>query len=145
MAEFEIETIAAITPSVADSIAALVGQLSSTAKSPSKEELETIVNTPGAVLMAARHSDRLVGMLTLVIFSVPTGMRAHIEDVVVYERYRGQGIAAALTRAAVARAEAAGARTIDLTSRPSREAANRLYEKLGFQKRDSAVYRYALR
>jgi ribosomal protein S18 acetylase RimI-like enzyme len=145
MAAFEIEKIAAITPAVADSIAALVAQLSSSAKAPTREELEAIVNAPGTVLLAVRQSGNLVGMLTLVTFAIPTGIRSIIEDVVVDERYRGQGVAQALTREALVRADAAGARTVDLTSRPSREAANRLYQKLGFQKRDSNVYRYTLR
>jgi ribosomal protein S18 acetylase RimI-like enzyme len=145
MAAFEIETITAITPSTTDSIAALVGQLSSSAKAPTQDELEAIVNAPGTVLLAVRQSGRLVGMLTLVIFAIPTGVRAIIEDVVVDERYRGQGVAQALTREALVQAAAAGARTVDLTSRPSREAANRLYQKLGFQKRESNVYRYSLR
>jgi ribosomal protein S18 acetylase RimI-like enzyme len=145
MAAFEIETITAITPSTADSIAALVDQLSSSAKAPTQDELETIVNAPGTVLLSVRQSGRLVGMLTLVIFAIPTGIRAIIEDVVVDERYRGQGVAQALTKEALALAEVAGARTVDLTSRPSREAANRLYQKLGFQKRESNVYRYTLR
>jgi ribosomal protein S18 acetylase RimI-like enzyme len=145
MAAFEIETITAITPSTADSIAQLVGQLSSSAKAPTQDELETIVNAPGTVLLSVRQSGRLVGMLTLVIFAIPTGIRAIIEDVVVDERYRGQGVAQALTREALVQAAAAGARTVDLTSRPSREAANRLYQKLGFQKRESNVYRYTLR
>jgi ribosomal protein S18 acetylase RimI-like enzyme len=145
MAAFEIETITAITPSTTDSIAQLVGQLSSSAKAPTREELEAIVNAPGTVLLAARQSGRIVGMLTLVTFAIPTGIRAIIEDVVVDERYRGQGVAQALTREALVQAAAAGARTVDLTSRPSREAANRLYQKLGFQKRESNVYRYSLR
>jgi ribosomal protein S18 acetylase RimI-like enzyme len=145
MAAFEIETITAITPSTADSIAQLVGQLSSSAKAPTQDELETIVNAPGTVLLSVRQSGRIVGMLTLVIFAIPTGIRAIIEDVVVDERYRGQGVAQALTREALVLAAAAGARTVDLTSRPSREAANRLYQKLGFQKRESNVYRYTLR
>jgi ribosomal protein S18 acetylase RimI-like enzyme len=145
MPAFEIERINAVTPSAADSIAALVGQLSSSAKVLTREELEAIVNAPGTVLLAVRQSGNLVGMLTLVTFAIPTGIRAIIEDVVVDERYRGQGIAQALTREALVQAEVAGARTVDLTSRPSREAANRLYQKLGFQKRDSNVYRYTLR
>ena len=145
MAAFEIEKITRVTPSTAGSITALVGQLSSSAKAPTQGELETIVNAPGTVLLAVRQSGRLVGMLTLVTFAIPTGIRAIIEDVVVDERYRGQGVARALTREALVLAEAAGARTVDLTSRPSREAANRLYQKLGFQKRESNVYRYTLR
>ena len=79
--------------------------------------------------------------MTLVMFPIPTGLRAWIEDVVVDGAARGRGVGAALTREAVRLARADGARTVDLTSRPSREAANRLYERLGFQLRDSKVYR----
>ena len=81
-------------------------------------------------------------MLTLVVFRIPTGVRAWIEDVVVDETMRGRGVGEALSQEAVRRAIGAGARTIDLTSRPSREAANRLYQRLGFTLRDSNVYRY---
>ena len=83
----------------------------------------------------------ILGTLTLVTFPIPTGLRAWIEDVVVDEAARGRGVGAALTQEAVRLAHEAGARTVDLTSRPSREAANRLYERLGFQMRDSKVYR----
>ncbi|HEY1783542.1 MAG TPA: GNAT family N-acetyltransferase [Roseiarcus sp.] len=145
MSAFEIETIAAMNPSVAAEIAALVGQLSSSAKSPAMEALEAIVESPATILFAARQSGQMIGMLTLVVFPIPTGKRALIEDVMVDVRWRGQGVAQALTRAALACAEAAGVRTVDLTSRPSREAANRLYQKLGFEKRDSNVYRYTPR
>jgi ribosomal protein S18 acetylase RimI-like enzyme len=84
-------------------------------------------------------------MLTLVFFPLLSGLRARIEDVVVDEAARGQGVGTALVDAAVERARAAGARTVDLTSRRARVAANRLYEELGFQRRDSNVYRYRLR
>lgn len=87
--------------------------------------------------------EKIVGALTLVIFRIPTGLRAWIEDVVVDEAARGHGVGAALTKTAVRIAQGEGARTIDLTSRPSREAANRLYERLGFQLRDSRVYRWS--
>ena len=88
---------------------------------------------------------RIVGLLTLAVFRIPTGVRAWIEDVVVDESERGQGVGEALTREALRRAEAAGARTVDLTSRPSREAANRLYRRLGFVDRETNVYRYDVR
>ncbi|MCF6114782.1 GNAT family N-acetyltransferase [Mesorhizobium muleiense] len=143
MGAIEIEEVCSITPAAAQAIGELVRQLSSSAKVPSESELEQIAHSPATVLLAARTSNEIVGMLTLVIFRIPTGVRGIIEDVVVDEAYRGQGIAEALTREALARSEAAGARTIDLTSRPSREAANRLYQKLGFQKRDSNVYRFS--
>jgi ribosomal protein S18 acetylase RimI-like enzyme len=84
-----------------------------------------------------------MGTLTLVIFPIPTGLRAWIEDVVVDEAARGRGAGTALMREAVRLASAAGARTVDLTSRPSRATANRFYERLGFQVRNSTVYRLA--
>jgi ribosomal protein S18 acetylase RimI-like enzyme len=85
-----------------------------------------------------------VGSLTLAMFRIPTGVRAWIEDVVVDESARGRGVGEALTQEALGRARAAGARTVELTSRPSREAANRLYLRLGFEVRDTNVYRFSL-
>ena len=93
----------------------------------------------------ARHPDGpIVGMLALIIFRIPTGVRAWIEDVVVDSGLRGRGAGEALTRAAIDIAGARGAKTVDLTSRPSREAANRLYQKVGFELRQTNVYRYPL-
>ncbi len=83
-------------------------------------------------------------MLTLVILRIPTGVRGRIEDVVVAEQARGKGCGDALNRAALEMAAAAGARTVDLTSNPARDAANRLYVRLGFRARDTNVYRYDL-
>ncbi len=86
----------------------------------------------------------MAGTLTLVVFRIPTGIRAWIEDVVVDESLRGRGAGDALTRAALDKAAELGARTVDLTSRPSREAANRLYQRIGFERRDTHVYRIML-
>jgi len=94
------------------------------------------------VLLVARLDGRIVGSLTLALFRIPTGMRAWIEDVVVDEAARGHGVGDALNRAALEIAAERGARTVDLTSRPSREAANRLYRRLGFQPRETNVYRF---
>jgi ribosomal protein S18 acetylase RimI-like enzyme len=93
-------------------------------------------------ILLARADDVIVGTLTLVMFPIPTGLRARIEDVVVDEAARGQGAGAALTQEALRIARSSGAKTVDLTSRPSRTAANHLYERLGFQRRESNVYRY---
>jgi ribosomal protein S18 acetylase RimI-like enzyme len=124
-------------------VARLVSQLSSSAAPPSAEQLATLVASPAARLLLARGGDgEIIGMLTLVVFPIPTGVRAWIEDVVVDERARGRGVGEALSRAALALAERAGARTVELTSRPSREAANRLYQRLGFALRETNVYRY---
>ena len=103
-----------------------------------------MVRSPATILLMARDGDRgLIGSLTLVLFRIPTGVRAWIEDVVVDNESRGRGVAEILCREALNRASAAGARTVDLTSRPSREAANRLYRRLGFVERDTNVYRWS--
>jgi ribosomal protein S18 acetylase RimI-like enzyme len=102
-----------------------------------------VAHFPGNHLLVARVEGEIVGTLTLVTFPIPTGRRAWIEDVVVDEAGRGSGVGAQWTQAAIRLAHAAGARTVDLTSRPSREAANRLYKRLGFEVRDSKVYRFA--
>ncbi len=150
--EVVVEEITGVTPEVIEAVARLVPQLSRSAPVPTVEELEEIAAAPATVLLAARsaaRSDgpdapdgRIVGLLTLAVFRIPTGMRAWIEDVVVDESARGRGVGEALTREAVRRAEALGARTVDLTSRPSREAANRLYRRLGFVVRETNVYRH---
>ena len=104
-----------------------------------------MVTSPASVLLVARDpSGTIVGSLTLALFRVPTGLRAWIEDVVVDESARGGGVGEALVMDAVHRAEQAGARSVDLTSRPSRESANRLYRRLGFEERTTNVYRRTL-
>ena len=122
----------------------LIPQLSSSSAPISAQELEEVIESNATVLFAARSGQEIVGLLTLAIFRIPTGVRAWIEDVVVDNQARGQGVGDALNRAALAEAERRGAKTVDLTSRPSREAANRLYQRLGFKQRDTNVYRYDL-
>ena len=122
----------------------LIPQLSSSSAPISAQELEEIIESDTTVLFAARSGQEIVGLLTLAIFRIPTGVRAWIEDVVVDNQARGKGVCDALNRAALAEAERRGAKTVDLTSRPSREAANRLYQRLGFKQRDTNVYRYDL-
>ena len=127
---------------VLDALQRLVGELSSSAAKPHATELEEIIESPVTRLIAATgESGEVVGMLTLVLFRIPTGRRAWIEDVVVDERARGQGVGEALTREAIRIARDSGARTIDLTSNRSRQPANRMYQKLGFSRRDTTVYR----
>lgn len=100
--------------------------------------------SPGAQGAGARAGAAapILGMLTLATFTIPTGLRAWVEDVVVDGQARGRGAGQALVEAAVAHATSIGARTVDLTSRPSREAANRLYRRAGFELRETNVYRY---
>ena len=128
-----------------DAFARLTPQLSRSNPAPTREQLEEVVRSEASRLLIARDdSGAIVGSLTLVLFRIPTGFRAWIEDVVVDEAARGQGIGEALNREALRVAKDAGAVTVDLTSRPSREAANRLYQRIGFKARDTNVYRYDL-
>tara|TARA_A100001037_G_C15040515_1_gene585264 strand:- start:132 stop:566 length:435 start_codon:yes stop_codon:yes gene_type:complete len=123
----------------------LTPQLSSSSPAPTAGELTEIIRSDSAtVLIAEDDKGDILGSMTLVLFRIPTGVRAWIEDVVVDSEARGMGIGQALNEYAIQMAEQAGAKTIDLTSRPSREAANRLYQRLGFVARETNVYRYTI-
>jgi len=125
--------------------ARLVPQLSSSSSPPAMSQVAEMIASPTTTVFLARNDDgTIVGTLTLVVFRIPTAIRAWIEDVVVDEDARGTGAGEALNRAALALARQKGAKTVDLTSRPGREAANRLYQRLGFKRRDTNVYRYDL-
>lgn len=137
-----VEVLTEVTDEVVEAFARLVPQLSATTAPPGRSALDRIVSSAAATVLIGRVDGRIVGTLTLVMFPIPTGLRAWIEDVVVDESARGQGIGEALSVEAIRLARAAGARTVDLTSRPSREAAGRLYEKVGFHLRETRVYRY---
>jgi ribosomal protein S18 acetylase RimI-like enzyme len=136
-----VEAAASVDDDLVSAVGALIPQLSSSAPPTPKDALARIVADPGADLFVARDDGHVVGMLTLITFEIPTAVRAWIEDVVVDASARGQGVAAALVQAALDRAAARGARTVDLTSRPDREAANRLYVRMGFEARATNVYR----
>jgi ribosomal protein S18 acetylase RimI-like enzyme len=139
-----VEVATSVDDELCQAVAALVAQLSRSAPPPSRRELEQIVADPATTLLVAREGSRVVGMLTLATFRIPTGVRAWIEDVVVDGDTRGAGVGAALVEAALAHSAGAGARTVDLTSRPDREAANRLYLRMGFEVRRTNVYRRTL-
>ena len=142
--EVEVEECLTVDDELLDAMLQLVPQLSSSNPPPSRTELEEIVASPATTLFVARHRGRIVGALTLVAFRIPTGVRTRIEDVVVDEAMRGRRVAERLSEAALERARQFGARSTDLTSRPSRAAANRLYQRMGFEQRESNVYRYTL-
>jgi ribosomal protein S18 acetylase RimI-like enzyme len=131
-----------VTDEVVEAFQRLTPQLSARADPPDREALGRIVNSSASTLLVARSGDDIAGTLTLVMFPIPTGFRAWIEDVIVDQAARGQGIGEILTIEALNLARAAGAKTVDLTSRPSREAAGRLYERVGFQPRSTRLYRY---
>jgi ribosomal protein S18 acetylase RimI-like enzyme len=123
----------------------LVPQLSTSAAPLTIGDVEALIANPAVSVFVAKNDGAIVGTLTLVVFPIPSGLRAWIEDVVVDEGARGLGAGAALTEAAVAESKKRGARSIDLTSRPSREVANAMYVKLGFEQRETNVYRLSLK
>ncbi len=125
----------------------LIPQLSRSNPAPDAQALSAIVESEASTLLIARDEERdgaIVGSMTLAMFLIPTGRRAWIEDVVVDADARGKGVGRLLNERALEIASDAGARTVDLTSRPSREAANRLYQRLGFVERETNVYRYSI-
>ncbi len=143
----EVSVATQATQEVVAAFARLIPQLSNTATPPDLDTLAQIIASPSTTVLLARDQSNggaIVGALTLATFRVPTALRAWIEDVVVDSTVRGRGVGEALTRNALRMALERGARTVDLTSRRSREAAHRLYEKVGFVPRDTTVYRYAL-
>jgi ribosomal protein S18 acetylase RimI-like enzyme len=140
----EITIASEVDASLVDALNRLLPQLSGRASTLSAQKLRAILAAPGNALFVARDAAGLiVGTLTLVVFPIPTGTCAWIEDVVVDERARGRGVGEQLVRAAIRRAEEKGARAIDLTSRPAKVVANRLYQRLGFARRETNIYRYA--
>ena len=143
--DVEIFEVEEVTDELVEAFVRLIPQLSTSSPPTPREELEEIVGSPATVLFVARDiGGRIVGSLTLAVFRIPTGFRAWIEDVVVDDSARGAGVGEALVGAAVDRSRSLGAKTVDLTSRPSRESANRLYVRLGFESRSTNVYRFSL-
>ena len=138
----EIEEVTKVDEELVEAFARLIPQLSSANPPPTERELAASVTSRSPALFVARDRGRIVGSLTLALFRIPTGLRAWIEDVVVDDAARGKGVGEALSRAAIEHAQKAGAKTVDLTSRPSREAANRLYQRIGFKRRETNVYRF---
>ena len=122
----------------------LIPQLSS-ATPPDLHALKEILAAPSNTVLLAYQGAAIVGTLTLVTFRIPTAVRAWIEDVVVDASARGRGVGEALTREALRIAAERGAKTVELTSRASRAAANRLYMRAGFAPRETNVYRYVLK
>lgn len=120
----------------------LIPQLSSSSPPPTRDQLTELVQNDDTVLFLAQVDGRIVGSLTLAFYRIPTGLKAWIEDVVVDDEARGRGLGAALNEAALSEAKKRGAKDVSLTSRPAKEAANRLYQRIGFEQRQTNIYRY---
>lgn len=138
-----ISEVTAVDDELVAAFDRLIPQLSKSNPPPPAEELQAIVDSEASTLLIARDDDgTILGSMTLAMFLIPTGRRAWIEDVVVDDAARGKGVGRLLNERAIEIAKEAGAKTVDLTSRPTREAANRLYKRLGFELRDTNVYRF---
>ncbi len=142
--DVQVEVLSEVTAEVVDALNALLPQLSTTAKPLDAAALRAIVSAPASTVLLAWLDGRIVGSLTLATFPIPTGIRAWIEDVVVDEAARGKRIGTSLIDEAIRLAKQSGARTVDLTSRPSRVSAGQLYERIGFEQRETRFYRYKL-
>jgi ribosomal protein S18 acetylase RimI-like enzyme len=137
----QIQRVITVDDELVEAFARLMPLLNSSPP-PTRDDLSEITRT--AELLVARDP-HIVGVLTLTLYRVPTGLTARIDDVIVDTAARGHGVGEALTRDAIERARTAGARAVNLTSHPRREAANRLYLRVGFERRDTNVYQYKLR
>lgn len=142
----KVEIVTSRSAALMEAVERLIPQLSRSNPPPTAEQLDEILSSPATDLFVATDDDgSIVGLSTLATFRIPTASRAWIEDVVVDEAARGKGVGMALTEAMLDRARELGCATVDLTSRPSREVANRLYLRAGFHQRDTNIYRMDLR
>ena len=139
-----IRPVTEVTESLTDAYRVLIPQLSSSSGPPTGEALQRIIESDSAqILIAENENGEILGTMTIIIFQIPTGIRAWIEDVVVDSSVRGKGIGKKLNLAALELAKQAGAKTVDLTSRPARQEANQLYRSIGFVERETNVYRFS--
>jgi ribosomal protein S18 acetylase RimI-like enzyme len=141
----QIDIVTQVNEELYDAFQRLVPQLTNNNPPPSLIDLADLVRDASSTLMIARDDQgKIVGALTLAIYRVPTGVRSIIEDVIVDTSARGQGIGEALMKYAIDLARKKGAQNITLTSNPMREAANRLYLRVGFRKRETNAYQMKL-
>jgi ribosomal protein S18 acetylase RimI-like enzyme len=143
-----IEKVSEVTEELYEALQRLVPQLGAHKIPPSWEELKKLVGSDSSILLVAREADEhsfIAGILCLTVYRVPTGLRSIIEDVIVDETMRRRGIGEALVRHAIDLARNAGADGVSLTSNPRREAANLLYQSMGFQLRQTNAYVYRLK
>lgn len=142
MTNLRIEIARQSSPDLLRAVTSLLTQLTSSGRAITAAELDAMIASPAATLFLAKDGDRIVGMISLAIVQMPTGLRSYLEDLVVDAAYRQRGAATALLQAALDFARKSAARTMDMTSRPSRTGAIRLYDRLGFERRDTNPYRY---
>ena len=142
MTNLKIEMVRHSSPALLRGVKSLLPQLTSSDRTMTATELNTMITSPTATLLIVRDSDKIVGMISLAIVQMPSGLRSYLEDLVINSSYRRRGAATKLLEAAIDLARNAGVRTLDFTSRPSRIGTIELYERLGFRRRETNVFRY---
>ena len=142
-----IQQVDEVTDELLEAFQRLMPQLSTTMSPPTREALQALVTFPASTLLVARAAESapIIGAATLAMVRAPSGVHARLEDVIVDETVRGQGVGEALTREVIRLAKESGADYIALTSNPRRAAANRLYQRVGFKKWETNVYKLGLR
>lgn len=140
----QIETVTEATPEVHAALAQLLPQLNSQLPVPTLERLRALAADPAVTLLLAMDGQDVVGTTTVIVYTTPFWIKARLDEVVVDEAARGKGVGAALVNAALEVARKKGAQVVELQSGVQREAANRLYQRLGFKRRETNVYRITL-
>jgi GNAT superfamily N-acetyltransferase len=135
-----VQAVDGVGPEVEAAVQRLMPQLRRGAVVPTSETLAEVMADPATTVLAACRGDSIVGLAVVAVYRRLSGLAAHLHDVVVDDAARGQGVGAALVEAAIEVARQRGAYSLELTSAPWREAANRLYPRLGFQRRETNVY-----
>ena len=140
-----VEAALTATPELAEALGHLLPQLVGKPVSVDMERLAQVLAQEAVTLLVARDvGGEIVGTATVIIVATTAGWVARLEEVVVDATARGKGVGAELTSAAIRVATERGVEHLELTTAPRREAANRLYQRLGFRRRETNVYRHPL-
>src|SRR6266853_1522124 len=135
-----VEAVTAATSEVHAALARLLPQLNPKLPAPTLERLQTIVDDPAVTLFVAREGEEIVGTATVIVYTTPFWIKARLDEVVVDDVSRGKGVGAALVKASLDLARKKGVEVVELQSGVQRDAAHRLYERMGFKRRDTNVY-----
>ncbi len=144
MDNIEFKKVLEFTPEIGKAIRDLTDQLDKNHQELSDTDIRDMIENPGTHLLIAKDAEHIVGMITLIVYRIPFKMKAQLEDFIIDESMRGKGLGTKLLQFSIDEAKKAGVKSLNLTSRPIRESANLLYQKMGFQKRDTNVYRMEL-
>ena len=142
----KIKRITRFSKRVFDAVLRLLPQLAPDAEMPDEQYFKSLLKSRNVhFFIAELDNKQIVGMLTIGTYDIPTGTKAWIEDVVVDESHRGKGFGEELMFFVVNYSKTLGASAVSLTSRPSRVAANKLYQKIGFKQYETNIYKYPLK